>query len=556
MDTSGIPEGEQLYLFTGGTILTVDQAFSIAEAIAVQGNRIVAVGAEATVRDIVGEGATEIDLAGRTMLPGFVDAHTHVLTGSMVAALMEYVGMARFATAREVLDHLTDMASRAPEGKWILARNFDPAVQPDLAALTFAELDAVSTTHPVFVLNASGHIAYANSAAFAAAGIGEDVENPEGAEFVRDADGKLTGTMKNGVAYNQVLGKCDAAAGLNPVDALIDLLEGWRQVGLTTVSELGLGTLSHTPDDLTVLTQAAGTGKLETRIRAYPFYTLGADTWDAAGVRPGDGDALVRIAGYKLVADGSNQGFTGLQREPYLNTDNYGIAYMEPKVLAAEVVDRASKGWSLAIHGNGDAGIDNILDACDAIRDAGVEPGAVRVRIEHCSILHDEQITRMKDLGVSASFLIGHVHYWGIAMRDTVFGAQKASLLDRCRSVETAGIGFTLHSDFMVTDPNPLHMIEMAVTRRTWKEPDYVLAPEERISVESAIRAVTSEAAWQLSSEHEVGSLEVGKYADFIILDKDPRAVPPDQIKDITVLETWMNGNQVYSRSDRRPSTS
>ena len=131
-------------------------------------------------------------------------------------------------------------------------------------------------------------------------------------------------------------------------------------------------------------------------------------------------------------------------------------------------------------------------------------------------------------------------------MRDEVFGEQKAQLLDRCASVEKAGVGFTLHSDFMVTDPVPLHMIEMAVTRRTWKEPEYVLAPEERISVESAIRAITYEAAWQLFSEHEVGSLEAGKLADLVILDKDPRTVAPDAIKSIRVLETWMDGNQVY----------
>jgi hypothetical protein len=131
-------------------------------------------------------------------------------------------------------------------------------------------------------------------------------------------------------------------------------------------------------------------------------------------------------------------------------------------------------------------------------------------------------------------------------MRDEVFGEKKARLLDRCKSLEKAGVGFTLHSDFMVTDPIPLHMIEMAVTRKTWKEPDYVLAPEETISVESAIRALTSEAAWQLFSDHEIGSLEVGKLADLVILDNDPRKVDPDAIKDIKVLETWMDGKQVY----------
>ena len=254
-----------------------------------------------------------------------------------------------------------------------------------------------------------------------------------------------------------------------------------------------------------------------------------------------------RVSGDRRGADGSNQGLTGLQRDPYLNSDDRGLAYMSRDELTATAIDRASKGWQLAIHGNGDAAIDNILDACEAMREAGIDMQSVRVRIEHCSILHDEQIARMKDLNVSASFLIGHVHYWGVAMRDDVFGEEKAQLLDRCRSAEEAGVGFTLHSDFMVTDPVPLHMIEMAVTRQTWKEPDYVLGPQERISVESAIRAVTSEAAWQLFSEDEIGSLEAGKFADMVVLDADPRSVAPDQIKSIKVLETWMNGNRVYA---------
>jgi hypothetical protein len=132
-------------------------------------------------------------------------------------------------------------------------------------------------------------------------------------------------------------------------------------------------------------------------------------------------------------------------------------------------------------------------------------------------------------------------------MRDQVFGPERVMHLGRCRSVEAAGIGFSLHSDFMVTDPDPLHMIEMAVTRKTWAEPDFVLNPAERISVESAIRAITSEAAWQLFSEHEIGSLEVGKLADLVILEQDPREVNPESIKNIRVIETWMDGRKVYS---------
>lgn len=533
-------------VFTGGAILTVDKEFSEAEVIAILGNKILAVGTHSEVSAITGENANIVDLDGRTILPGFIDAHTHVVAGSVVDSVMEYVGMARFRTVAEVLDHLRAMSTQRQPGNWIVVRNFDPSIQTGPDELTFTELDAISTKHPIFVFNASGHLAYANSTAFTVAGIPADVEDPPGAEFVRNERGELTGVMKNSTSFLQILSKYPALSKADPAEALIELLNKWSQFGLTTVSELSLGGLSQSPSDTTVMFDAAQSGKLAARIRAYPFYTIGAETWDEAGIKSGDGNPLARITGYKLVADGSNQGFTGLQRKSYLNSNSLGLAYMSQDELTKTAVERASKGWQLAIHGNGDAAIDNVLDACEAVQNAGIDMRKVRARIEHCSILHDEQIDRMKRLGVSASFLIGHVHYWGVAMRDQVFGEEKSKLLDRCRSLENAGVGFTLHSDFMVTDPVPLHMIEMAVTRRTLKEPEYVLAPDERISVETAIRAVTSEAAWQLFSEHEVGSLEVGKLADLVILDKDPRTVAPDEIRNIKVTETWMDGAQVY----------
>jgi predicted amidohydrolase YtcJ len=532
-------------VFRGGSILTVDKDFSEAEALAVRGNRILAVGREVDVLQAAGPGARIVDLQGRVMLPGFVEPHTHMMSGSLIAGLMEYVGVAKFTRTADVLEHLRALAAKSPPGEWIVARNFDPSLQEGPQSLTFKELDVVSTRHPVFVLNSSGHLAYANRAAFETAGIEESVTNPKGAEFVRDEAGRLTGAMKNNVAYLQVLKHYPALGKADPVESLIRLAGEFAKLGLTTLSDLGMGGLSGAKD-WEAYQRTGKSSALKARIRVFLFYTVDK-AWDEAGVKPGDGDAIVRIAGYKLVADGSNQGFTGLQREPYLNSTSTGLAYTPTEELQRLILKRGGQGWPLAIHGNGDKAIDNILDALEAAKSQGLDIASLRPRIEHCSILHDEQITRMKELGVSPSFLIGHVHYWGVAMRDVIFGEAKAQLLDRARSCEQAGVGFTVHSDFFVTDPNPLHMIEMAVTRRTWKEPDYVLAPSERVSVESAIRALTSEAAWQLGSEHEVGSLEAGKFADLVILDKDPRRVPPDTIKDIQVLETWMDGRRTFS---------
>lgn len=541
-------EGATTRVFSGGKILTVDEDFSEAEAIAIRGNTILAVGSEADVLAAAGDGAETVDLAGKTMVPGFVDPHVHPMSGALLDSLMTYVGVARFSTAAEVLDELKKEAAQKDPGEWIMARNYDPSLQTGPDALTFAELDAVSTEHPIFVINASGHLAYANRKAFELAGIGEDVEDPPGSEYSRDGEGKLTGEMKNNVAYLPVLFANPAAADADPAVALIALTQQWAAKGLTTISDLSFGGVTNGIGDLEILKAVGSSGQLACRIRAYALSNYN-DSWAAENFSDtqGDGDALVRVSGLKLIADGSNQGYTGLQREPYLGTDERGLAYDTVENMAELGTEWGKKGWLLSIHGNGDAGIDNVLDAYEQMRDNGVNLTAARARIEHCSILHDDQIARMKELGVSASFLIGHVYYWGVAMRDEVFGEAKAKLLDRCKSVEDAGINYTLHSDFFVTDPDPLHMVEIAVTRRTWKEPEYRLAPNEAVSVESALKAVTINGAWQMGSEHEIGSLEAGKLADFVILESDPRTVDPDTIKDIKVLETWMDGQQVYS---------
>jgi predicted amidohydrolase YtcJ len=533
-------------IYTGGTILSVDADFSSPDAMAIKGDRIVATGTLEDVKAAADADADIIDLKGRTIMPGLIDPHTHILIGALMDQAMDYVGITRFSTTAEILDFIRGEHAARPAEDWIVCRNYYPMLQPFDAPMGFAALDAISSDRPIFVLNASGHIGYANRAAFAAAGVEEDVTNPSGGEFARDQSGHLTGEIRNQVAFSQVLKARPSGFGSAPAEAILKTCARFSALGLTTVTELGLGGLLRGAGDWNILQQTAATGRLTQRIRAYPLYTFDA-AWDDAGVQPGDGNELVRLAGYKLIADGSNQGFTGLQREPYYSVASKGLAYMTPEELTDMMRKRAGQGWQIAAHGNGDQAIDNILDAVEQVASEGIDVTANRIRIEHCSILDDTQIARMKASNVSASFLIGHVHYWGVAMRDKIFGPEKALRLDRCASCERAGVGYTIHSDFFVTDPNPLHMIEMAVTRKTWQEPDFALAPDEAASRQGAIRAMTSTAAWQIGSDHEIGSLEPGKFADYVILDADPSSVPADDIKSIKILETWMGGTQTYA---------
>ncbi len=530
-------------IFSGGTVLPVDDAFSQVEALAIRGAHVLAAGSLDEVRRIAGPAAQHVDLEGRTLLPGFIEPHMHF---ALLAGFGTWpdIGARNHRTVDGALAALKAHAAKARPGAWITARQFDPSLQAGPDALTIAELDRISDSNPVFVLNASVHLAYVNSRALEAAGITAETPDPVGGEFVRGPDGRPNGTIKGAAAHLPVLACNPAMGDRDLLEVGLQVCGGANAVGITTFCDQATGGLGAGAD-LELYRRLAESGRLTARMRPSLFHAQEAD-WDAMGVARGDGDALVRLTGWKIVADGSNQGYTGLQREPYFRTGGNGMAYIGQDDLVRKVVQRAGQGWQMVIHGNGDRAIDNILDAVDAAAAAGIDVPALRIRIEHCSILHDDQIARIRQHGISPSFLIGHVYYWGQAFRDDIFGPDKARLLDRTGACSAAGITWTMHSDATVTELNPLRCIHNAVTRQMWREPDSVLAPEECVSVERAIRAVTRDAAWQCHSEHEIGSLEPGKFADLAILEADPRKVDPLAIKDIKVSETWMNGRQVY----------
>ena len=531
-------------VFLNGTVLQVDSAFSEHSAIAIRNGRVLAVGRDEEILRLAGQGATTVQLDGRVVLPGFIEPHMHF---GLMAGLghLEDIGPFKRATFDDALKAIGEIRDRSADG-WVMARQFDPILLQPPRDLTTRDLDAIVPDRPVFVLNASGHIAYVNSKSLEIAGVTRDSQDPPGAEYGRYEDGS-----PNGVLYGQA-----AFLGILLLNQGIThrmqsgFVQAGREVGdlaaihgITTLCDQATGGLAG-PAELDSYRAMFEDDQMKSRIRAYAYSEQPG--WDEAGVMPGDGDALMRVAGWKIVTDGSNQGFTGRQRESYYTRDSFGIYYVTPEELRNAALDRAQKGWPLSLHGNGDAAIDSILDAVENARDSGVDVRALRCRIEHCSILHDDQIQRMQSLGMVPSFLINHVHYWGHVMRDQVFGPEKVQLLDRCQAVEQAGLCWVNHTDAPVSPLGSLHKIRVAVVRDLWAEPDTVLAPQERVSVESAIRSVTCNAAWACHSENEVGSLEAGKFADMVILESDPRKVAPKEISDIKISETWMNGNRVY----------
>ena len=543
---SPFPTQSAPMLIENARVITMDANKPAADTLFVQDGRIAWVGmAKDQPQGLLDNEADlqRINLQGKTVLPGFVEPHMHLPPLAMLHRFSN-VGPNRFATTEEALAQLRDDAAEVEAGEWVVGRQFDPSLQEGPDYLTKDLLDTVSTEHPVFVYNASLHLAYCNSLALDIAGIDANTEDPPNAELGRTESGEPNGVLKAGPAMALVARHNPKLREQNLAEACLGVFNTANRVGITTLCDQGTGTFQGV-GELALYQSLNDSGQMTARFR-YSVSQAAAAKWDEAEIEWGEGDEWVRRTGWKIVSDGSNQGRTGLQRESFVGSDSTGMAYIEKDELDAAVEKRLRDGWAVCVHANGDAAIDRVLDAFVKAKAKGLDPAEKRCRIEHCSILHDEQITKMQELGLSPSFLIGHVHYWGKAFVEDIFGPEKAAKLDRTGACEDLGIRWTVHSDDPVTEMNPLRCIENAVTRNMWRS-DQLLSPEERVPVEAALRAMTIDAAWQCHSDHEVGSLEVGKFADFVVLAEDPLAVEPERLAQIQVLETWVGGRQVFS---------
>ena len=535
------------FLVTGAQLITMNAAAPAAEAMLVEEGRIAWVGMLDDMPEAA-EGMARLDLKGKVVVPGFVEPHMHLPPLAMMHGFSN-IGPNRFDSTEQALAQLAEDAASTPKGEWVVGRQFDPSLQHGPDYLTKDMLDAVSTDHPVFVYNTSLHLGYCNSVALTLAGIDATTPDPQGSEIGRDAQGNPNGVLKAGPAMALVVRHNTKLKHGNIAEGCLSVLRQANAVGITMLCDQGTGMFQGIKE-LEVYQSMRDSGRMTARFR-YSVSQAMAQRWDEAKLLWGEGDEWVRRTGWKIVSDGSNQGRTGLQREAFIGIDGdnaHGMAYIEKAELDAAVETRLRQGWAVCVHANGDAAIDRALDAFAKAKAKGLDPAAMRCRIEHCSILHDEQIEQMAQLGLSPSFLIGHVHYWGKAFVEDIFGLEKASKLDRTGACEDQGIRWSLHSDDPVTEMNPLRCMENAVVRNMWRS-DELLSPEERVPAAAALRAMTIDAAWQCHSDHEVGSLEVGKFADFVVLDQDPLTIAPEGLGSIEVLQTWVGGAQVCGDS-------
>jgi len=530
-------------IFQGGTIIPMASAGPRnVEALALRGGKIVAAG---TASDLSGlrTGSTRvIDLDGRTLLPGFVDPHQHSCFVALFAELLTDVGYAIYPTRAELIAGLKALDAKLPPGQWLTAYNFDNLLQG--GDLSMTELDGVSKDRPIFIWYINMHDGAANSAAFRIAQIPEDVGVlPGGGHFGRGPDGKFNGLVYEESAMLKFV--AHALPKITPAvfaKAMTDYFKTSAALGNTTTHEPG--TVQPEWIDGLVKMTASGTGRLSASLmynemqgaEAYKAYGRGAK----ATLFP---NSRFSLFGIKIVGDGSNQTKTGAQTIPYLNTNQKGAPNYPPSELMTMVAAVKAAGWPVQIHCNGDATIDDALNAIEAAY--GANPTTGLNRIEHSTMVRQDQLDRMKKLGVQPTFLMNHVYLYGAAYRDQLFGPERTKFMDPAGACVKAGIPFTLHTDAPCSPLGSLRLVQTAVTRRCTVD-NSVIGPDQAVSVEEALKAVTSAAAAQIGQGDRIGSLEPGKEADLVILERDPFKVAPDEIMKSKVSETWVAGEKIF----------
>ena len=555
-------------LYTGGDIITMrGPQPEMAEALAVKNGKILFVGPLAEAKALVGPATTTVDLAGKTLLPGFIDTHGHFVYFGKNLVDADLFGCTDIP---DLLTRMRKQAERTPAGAWIVGFGYQPRQMQENRAPTIEELNGVAADRPVMIVDSSGHLGAGNSRVFDVAGITADTPNPEGGSFTRKTGGKsLAGPMEE-TALNAVRSKRPPFTGELADAVITGAATLWARYGQTTAMEAGLGLGS---DDIEVVVNAIDKNLLPIDLYIAAKDSTVDDTLTAAyGVasayNPKPDGTLeklraartdldkryvnrVRLGGIKFWLDGSID--TAWFTKPYAtNPPGKTGGYSGFRQIPDEVIDAAfDRFWptemQIHMHMNGDAAADQALAAIDkAVKKHGMRDA--RPVFVHASWLRPDQIEKMKTCGAIPSFLPSGIVPGGDGVVK-LWGPERAAGSMATRTFLRAGLPFTFSHDAPVS-PQPwiLALVDAGTNRQSAS--GQVIGPDERISPYDGLRAVTAMAAYQLKEEQTKGTLEAGKLADLVILEKNPLKVDPVTIKDIAVVETIKEGKTVY-RGDK-----
>lgn len=535
-------------IYSGGPILTINDGQPKVEAVAVKDGRILAAGTLADISAFKGETTEAFDLNGRTMLPGFVDSHGHVVMGGIQALSANLLAppdgnVTDIASLQATLKAWAEKnAATVDKVKMIIGFGYDNAQLAELRHPTREDLDAVSTEVPIVIVHQSGHLGVANSKALELAGITASTENPEGGVIQRTSDGTPNGVLEEYAFFNVLIPLLGTLGpeGLSAfAEAGADL---WMRYGYTTAQD------GRSSGAVVEALKAVDADKgLPVDVIAYPD-VLEAKEYIAQHVSR-DYEGKVRVGGCKLTIDGSPQGFTALRDRPYYDpVGDYPPGYAGYASVTMERVQDAvnwcyENGIQIITHANGEGASDMLIAAIGAAQKKYGDPGNRPVLI-HGQFLREDQVDSYKRLGVFMSLFPMHTFYWGDWHRDHTVGPVNADNISPTGWVRERGMKFGSHHDAPVAFPDSMRILSATVTRRT-RSGD-ILGPSQRVDVMTALKAMTIWPAWQQFEENDKGSIEVGKLADFVLLSEDPTAIDPEKLAGIKIEGTVKGGNLVY----------
>jgi len=535
-------------IFLGGPILTMDDTVPRAEAVAVKDGRILAVGREADVTRHEGDATETVDLDGKPLLPGFVDAHGHVYAIGLQALAANLLAPpdGEVTDIASLQKTLRDWADTNPERvkaiNAIVGFGYDNSQLKEQRHPTRDDLDAVSTELPVYIIHQSGHLGAANSKALEVGGINADTEEMPGGIIRRMPDGKPDGVLEETphfVVMTKVLGDLDAKGAAVIFKAGLKLIASY---GYTTAQDG-----RSMPGQVALMESVAATGELDIDVVSYPDVLVAKDLIAKKASRRYKN--RFRVGGAKLTIDGSPQGFTAWRDRPYYNpperyrADYAGYPAVKPE-QTFEAIDWAfANNIQILTHANGEAATDQLLAAIKTATEK-YGPADRRSVLIHGQFLREDQVDALKRLDVFPSLFPMHTFYWGDWHRERTVGPELADNISPTGWLRNRGMMFSSHHDAPVAFPDSMRILDATVTRRS-RSGD-IIGPDQRVDVMTALKAMTIWPAYQHFEEKEKGSIEVRKLADLVILSADPTAVDPETLDTLKVVETIKEGRTIY----------
>ena len=530
-----------LILFNG-EIITVDSQNTVAQALAVKNGKVLRVGDNETILALSTDDTQRIDLKGDTLIPGFIGVHEHPTLEAVFANTIDVSGFTH-SDAASMWQYLESQVNQHAKGEWVYAMGIDPILFPEMKLPTLKELDQIAPDNPLVLISQTMHSFWANSLAFKTLNISADTPDPgHGSYYQKDGNGELTGFISESEAAAPFLEKLKSP--LSIIENYEKTLDGYLSSGYTAVASLGFNAPPW-------LAKYASSDNFIPRIRQY--YYVKPDELDMLPDSPDNGNDYFAVLGVKLWHDGSPYTGSMQLKTPYEDTEltrslglpkgHKGNSRMSAQEFTRQIKHFSQQGWQLAIHSQGDLSNELVAKAMTQLSSSDSQR---RHRVEHGLLVSKESLQSMSQSGMTPSFHINHIFYYGDALIHDLIGDLRAQEVLPVRYAFELNMHPTLHADGPMFPTTPFHLMQTAILRKS--RSGTLLGKEQAITVEQALKAMTYNGAWQLNKEHHFGSLEKGKFADFVRLSENPLTFPVEKWQHIQILETWVAGHRKFDK--------